>query len=78
MANLYKMYSLCRVCFGTGIELSGQPDGHGGTVQTEQPCVACGELGKTAGAEIDLTDLEDKINDILDKVNDIKEKLDEM
>lgn len=76
MANIYKLSSVCRVCFGTGVELSGQPDGQGGIIQTEQPCVSCGATGETEGMSLDLTDLEDKIDKIKKNVKDVEDKCD--
>lgn len=73
MANLYSVTEICRVCYGSGVEKIGVGDD-----SAEQPCSACGEVGKRTVLTIDLTDLEDKINDISDKLDDIKEKLDEL
>lgn len=76
MASVYKISETCRVCFGSGVELTA--DGQGGLTNSEQPCEACGATGKIGVGEVDLTDLEDKLDDVIDKLADIKEKLDEM
>lgn len=62
---------LCGNCKGTGESqeyTNGLPSG-------SSTCVVCGGDGKMTVGNIDITDLDDKLNDIMDKCNDIFEQV---
>jgi DnaJ-class molecular chaperone len=67
MAN-YEIHAFCGKCQGTG-STSSQ---YGGSAS----CSACNGDGRRTVADLDLSDVEDKLDDIMDKLNDIKEKVD--
>lgn len=64
----------CGQCNGTGripIWVNGHVTGY-------ERCPMCTGSGKMLIGELDVTDIEDKMNDIYDKCKDIKEKCDEI
>ena len=63
----------CPGCSGAGT-IDGLEFGGGGSMT----CPSCNGAGEIVLAEINLSDIEDKLNGIMDKCNDIKEKVDEL
>jgi len=64
----------CPRCRGTGI---GRIVAGPNTIGEEDPCSKCGGDGLVTVADVDVSDLADKVDDVLDKCNDILEKLNE-
>ena len=65
----------CGRCAGTGTD-DNVFDANGNVVP--ESCTTCGGDGYVGSMELDISELEDKLDDIMDKVNDIKEVVDEM
>jgi len=63
----------CYKCFGVGIH---SKDTIGGVVEID-PCPVCNGDKYLTISQIDLSDLDNKLDDIMDKCNDIFEKVNE-
>lgn len=69
--SIYKIKHTCAQCNGDGTwdhYKNGLPDG-------DETCPMCGGSGLMVIGQVDLADLDDKLDDILDKCKDILEKL---
>lgn len=69
----YEVRAHCGQCDGTGSVITWLDAVEQGSIE----CPTCGGSGKMLVGEINLNDLEGKIDDIADKCNDIFEKVNE-